>query len=230
MTKKVEHVHCSNCGKRVSGVDPELGLVVRAWVECPECIEKSEGNSAKSEGNISDIGPPGRWICPTCGFVLTKAILRASDGAVGVDASPVQDICQNDGSSLRQVTWKEDAEDANRVGLEKMKRADVAEAKIVLLRNWVNDLQAGMYVNCVYCGHRHGPNDEVAVSMADVLKEHIEQCPEHPLSALRALVTTLLENNGGTACGIEDSPDTYVLVRIEDFTALVEVSRKNTGT
>jgi len=34
----VEHVHCSRCGKRCSGVDPQLGLVVRAWVECPECI------------------------------------------------------------------------------------------------------------------------------------------------------------------------------------------------
>jgi hypothetical protein len=41
----VEHVHCSCCGKRCSGVDPELGLVVRAWVECPECLEKSHGQS-----------------------------------------------------------------------------------------------------------------------------------------------------------------------------------------
>lgn len=51
----VEHVHCSKCGKRCSGIDPELGLVVRAWVECPECLEKSEGNSAKSEGNSSTL-------------------------------------------------------------------------------------------------------------------------------------------------------------------------------
>ena len=36
----VEHVHCSRCGTRCSGVDPELGLVVRAWVECPECLER----------------------------------------------------------------------------------------------------------------------------------------------------------------------------------------------
>ena len=35
----VEHVHCHHCGKRVSGVDPEMGLVVRAHVECPECLE-----------------------------------------------------------------------------------------------------------------------------------------------------------------------------------------------
>lgn len=51
--RAVLNVHCSRCGKRCSGVDPELGLVVRAWVECPECIEKSEGKSAKSEGNSS---------------------------------------------------------------------------------------------------------------------------------------------------------------------------------
>lgn len=32
-------VQCSRCGKYVSSPVP-LGVVVRAWVECPECIEK----------------------------------------------------------------------------------------------------------------------------------------------------------------------------------------------
>lgn len=41
-TTFVEHVHCSRCGKRCSGIDPELGLIVRAWVECPECLEQHE--------------------------------------------------------------------------------------------------------------------------------------------------------------------------------------------
>lgn len=36
-----DRVHCMRCGKCVSGFDPELGLVVRAWVECPECLEQS---------------------------------------------------------------------------------------------------------------------------------------------------------------------------------------------
>lgn len=52
------------------------------------------------------------------------------------------------------------------------------------LETWVNDLQSGMYINCVNCGHRYGP--KVPATMADVLKEHIEQCPEHPMSALKA--------------------------------------------
>lgn len=54
------------------------------------------------------------------------------------------------------------------------------------LRQWVNDLQSGMYVNCVYCGHRYGPESEVPATMAEVLKRHVEQCPEHPMSKLRA--------------------------------------------
>ncbi len=53
------------------------------------------------------------------------------------------------------------------------------------LLQWVHDLQSGMYINCVYCGHRYGPNDEVPATMADVLKEHIEVCPEHPMSRLK---------------------------------------------
>ena len=54
------------------------------------------------------------------------------------------------------------------------------------LRAWVADLQSGMHVNCVYCGHRYGPNGQVPASMAEVLKAHAERCPAHPMSALRA--------------------------------------------
>lgn len=61
------------------------------------------------------------------------------------------------------------------------------DEEIKRLTKWVNDLQSGMYINCVYCGHRYGPNDEVPESMADVLKKHIEECPEHPMSKLTAL-------------------------------------------
>ncbi|KKN30936.1 hypothetical protein LCGC14_0828870, partial [marine sediment metagenome] len=67
------------------------------------------------------------------------------------------------------------------LGNEKYVRVEEIER----LNSWVNDLQAGMYVNCVYCGHRYGAETEVPASMADVLKEHIEQCPEHPLFEAR---------------------------------------------
>lgn len=53
------------------------------------------------------------------------------------------------------------------------------------LEKWVGDLQSGMYVNCVYCGHRYGPEDSTSVSMADALREHVEQCVHHPMFRLR---------------------------------------------
>jgi hypothetical protein len=58
------------------------------------------------------------------------------------------------------------------------------------LQTWVNDLQSGMFINCVYCGHRYGPKNETPVAMADVLKAHIVECPKHPLS----LVTNALSH------------------------------------
>ena len=64
-------------------------------------------------------------------------------------------------------------------------------AEIAALKPWVDDLQSGMFINCVYCGHRYGPNDETPVSMADTLKAHVEQCPKHPMSELRAKLTAL---------------------------------------
>jgi len=53
------------------------------------------------------------------------------------------------------------------------------------LVKWVDDLQSGMYINCVDCGHRYGPKDKVPCTMANALKQHIEQCPKHPMSALK---------------------------------------------
>lgn len=65
------------------------------------------------------------------------------------------------------------------------------ESELQRLQKWASDLQSGMYINCVYCGHRYGPRENTPISMADVLKEHIEKCPAHPMSALKADVANL---------------------------------------
>lgn len=59
------------------------------------------------------------------------------------------------------------------------------ESEVKRYENWVADLHSGMYVNCVYCGHRYGPEDEVSATMAEALTNHIENCPKHPMSALK---------------------------------------------
>jgi hypothetical protein len=79
-------------------------------------------------------GPPGLWKCHACGFQLTKAFMRASDGAVGVDRRPVEDICPNDGMSLRPVTWKEACDNAGDMAVLQMERATAAEAQCATLR------------------------------------------------------------------------------------------------
>ena len=72
------------------------------------------------------------------------------------------------------------------IGLERiLTRIKQSEKEVRHLRQWVDDLQSGMYVNCVYCGHRYGPKGTTPASMADILKAHVERCPQHPMSALR---------------------------------------------
>jgi hypothetical protein len=65
----------------------------------------------------------------------------------------------------------------------------VAENK--RLEAWIDDLQSGMYINCVYCGHRYGPMDEVTIPMRKQLEQHINSCPKHPLSKARAEIIKL---------------------------------------
>lgn len=81
--------------------------------------------------------------------------------------------------------------------------AELAQAReeVERLQGWVNDLQAGMYINCVYCGHRYGPDPGTPVAMAKVLKQHIERCPKHPMSDLRAC----LEKATAQVCGMRGS-------------------------
>jgi len=69
-------------------------------------------------------------------------------------------------------------------------------------RRWVADLQSGMFINCVYCGHRYGPAESVGVSMQDVLKKHVQQCSEHPMSALK-------RNNERLLDAIEEALNVY---------------------
>ena len=43
---------CNNCGKKVSTEVPP-GTVIRAYVECPECIEKEDHKKRKYENELN---------------------------------------------------------------------------------------------------------------------------------------------------------------------------------
>lgn len=59
------------------------------------------------------------------------------------------------------------------------------------LKGWVDDLQSGMFINCVYCGHRYGPQDEVSATRQQMLYDHIKICPKHPLSTALTKIAAL---------------------------------------
>ena len=60
-----------------------------------------------------------------------------------------------------------------------------ALSNIPALLTEVERLQSGMFTYCLYCGERYDPEN------ADAIKEHIEQCPKHPVSALKKEVERL---------------------------------------
>lgn len=85
------------------------------------------------------------------------------------------------------------------------------KTELTQYKQWVADLQSEMYVNCVYCGHRYGPIENTPVSMADMLKEHIEECPQHPMSHLKRVLQQALQNadiaNRNVHSGFKPSDD-----------------------
>ena len=73
-----------------------------------------------------------------------------------------------------RIYLKEKAPELYQVMLESLEH-DLRwrDEEIERLKNWVNDLQAGMYINCVYCGHR--------------LRASLEVCKHHLVGMIQLL-------------------------------------------
>ena len=49
MSDEPERIRCSNCGKSVSTSIPKgVIIVIRAWIQCAECIEEEEKERMKN--------------------------------------------------------------------------------------------------------------------------------------------------------------------------------------
>lgn len=99
----------------------------------------------------------------------------------------------------RKIAWicerLEDAQITNHQYLAEDAKGALEDcvAAIEKREKWIADLQSGMYVNCIYCGHRYGPSTDTPTSMADVLKAHAEQCAAHPLAEASKTIEHLSE-------------------------------------
>jgi len=97
-----------------------------------------------------------------------------------------------DAASHEMIAADLDEKSGDKIGAKRHRRTAAwlqellnSREEIKRQKGWIDDLQSGMYINCVYCGHRYGPDDEVPASMADILKEHVANCPKHPMSQLK---------------------------------------------
>jgi hypothetical protein len=94
---------------------------------------------------------------------------------------------------------------------EKIETLEAALIEITNLKRWVRDLQAGVTVNCVYCGHRYGPDPGTPVAMADVLKQHVQQCHQHPMTKLKFALEKI-KNMSRNSIAMGDDPLPYLAV------------------
>ena len=52
----INFVHCSKCGKQVSNaIDVDHELFIRAWIECPECIDKQSAIDSRLKEAVEEI-------------------------------------------------------------------------------------------------------------------------------------------------------------------------------
>lgn len=127
-------------------------------------------------------------LCSACRFPIHPNEARATCGAI-VTHRPASRCAELLRTALEAAEI--DRDETQKIINVSRRTIEEQADKIERLTNHVNDLQAGCYINCVYCGHRYGPNPGTPVAMADVLKEHIAVCPKHPLSAANAKIERL---------------------------------------
>jgi DNA-directed RNA polymerase subunit RPC12/RpoP len=123
---------------------------------------------------------------------ITKRMTAQKDGSLFLAAVELE---KENGTLRKELEKARDERNKARVRQRAEDGMEIAQlvAELGKMKTWVDDLQSGMYVNCVYCGHRYGPKETTPVSMADALKKHVESCPKHPMSKLKALCEELGE-------------------------------------
>lgn len=194
-----------NDGLGIESLYDDLAPKSEPWEPCP----KFENGI-----HVFEYSCDGRWRCHSCGAETSRHIPDMLTDAA-VEVLRLRNCMKKAGlvSYMREGTPEEVAEHMDKVAkswlssdydqkeeIETLK-IDVsreqqlqltAHNQLFLMREevrrlqvWVDDLQSGMYVNCVYCGYRYGPKEDVPVTMADMLKRHISHCPKHPMLELR---------------------------------------------
>lgn len=79
-------IGCSKCGKNVTNIQSDKPIFVRAWVECPECIEKEsdyEKQITELQQQIEDM-----QCCGNCKIDRTEKCRRKDEFTIGNEVCP----------------------------------------------------------------------------------------------------------------------------------------------
>lgn len=165
---------------------------VRLFV-CGADHHDAAGNPVYSLATRSDVS----WVVLEAGvpeaklFDVHAELLEDRGDLAGLEARLDEIMSYGFSYTLRGVTTVVMSEPVYPQLMEAARRGLNLTTENRRLKQWVRDLQDGCWVNCVYCGHRYGHEKDTQVAMADVLKQHVEQCPDHPMAALKARTTKL---------------------------------------
>jgi hypothetical protein len=153
---------------------------------------------------MTDSQADDTWVLRTSADDLADAVLAQGQRIEELEQELTE--CKKHRDSLRQEREHYKAQytqvrmDANKNAarvVEKGVQLAECREKLAVAEQWVDDLQSGMYINCVYCGHRYGPDDgDHLVSMRDALEAHIAICEKHPLAECRRKLAAAVEARG----------------------------------
>jgi len=105
---------------------------------------------------------PGTWKCDACDFTLSKDIINAQTGEVGVDPDKKREACPNDGTLLRRVSYQEAFRDACDIGMKHAQDARQLEADLTASREEAKRLREALepFVRAFLYVHRDPHADE----------------------------------------------------------------------
>lgn len=86
----------------------------------------------------------GQWKCLKCSFVLSKNILSMRDGNIYANAEPFNQICPNDGTAMKPLTYKDSYLDICKCCEQQVERAVKAEQELATLQSQNTQLKEAL--------------------------------------------------------------------------------------
>lgn len=86
---------------------------------------------------------PGAWTCEKCGFVLQKNVIVTRAGKIYADPSPLNEVCPNDGTLMKPLTWRKANDDLFSALMDRQTQLDDLTGKLEVFTEQVRSETEG---------------------------------------------------------------------------------------